>query len=260
VTTFAIPADAYDAFMGRYSRRLAGALADFAGVGGDTRVVDIGCGPGALSEELVRRLGAGRVAAAEPAEAFVAACRRRCPGVDVRLAPAEALPWPDATFDAALAQLVLTFMRDAPAGVREMRRVVRPGGGVAACSWDLRGGMTMLRTFWEAARRVRDDPPDESGMRWNTPDELRELWSLAGLQDVVVEAIESEAEYADFDDFWKPFRTGVGPAGAYCARLDEPTRERVREECRRLLGDPTGPFTLSARAWAVRGVRPLDDA
>lgn len=260
MTAFTVPAEAYDAYMGRYSRRLAGVFADFAGVGEDARVVDVGCGPGALTEVLAARVGASRVAAAEPGEAFVAACRARCPGADVRLAPAERLPWPVATFDAALAQLVVTFMRDAPAGVGEMRRVVRPGGAVAACSWDLRGGMRMLRTFWEAAEGLGGDPPDEAGMRWNTPDELRELWALAGLEDVAVEALDVEAEYADFDDYWRPFLAGVGPAGAYCVGLDEATRERIRERCRRALGDPSGPFALPARAWAIRGVRPAQDA
>src|SRR5437763_9773125 len=132
---------AYDNFMGRYSARLAPLFADFAGVEPGQRVLDVGAGTGALTAELVRR--DTEVAAIEPASPFVGALRSRFPSTDVRQAGAEELPWPDASFDAALAQLVVTFMSDAPAGVAEMRRVVRPGGTVAVCMWD-RDGMEML--------------------------------------------------------------------------------------------------------------------
>jgi SAM-dependent methyltransferase len=250
---FDVPGAAYDAYMGRYSRRLAAPFADFAGLPQGARVVDVGCGPGALTGELAERLGAERVAAADPSQRFAQACRERFPGADVRVAGAERLPWPDAVFDAALAQLVVAFMADAEAGAAEMRRVVRPGGTVAACSWDLRGGMRMLATFWEAARAVDAGAPDEAGLRWCTPQELSELFAGAGLDELELGELEIEAGYADFDDYWGPFLAGVGPAGAYCAGLDGARQERIRDECRRLLGDPPGPFRLSARAWAVRG-------
>src|SRR4051794_2171286 len=123
---FAVTADAYDRFMGRFSERLAPVFADFAGVAAGMRVVDVGCGPGALTVVLAERLGAGSVAAADPAPLFAEACRARVPGADVRQAPAEQLPFEDAAYDAALAQLVVSFMRDADAGLAQMRRVLRP--------------------------------------------------------------------------------------------------------------------------------------
>ncbi len=134
--SFAVPAEAYDAFMGRYSMQLASGFAAFAGIEPGHRVLDVGCGPGALVAELVRRLGANAVAAADPSEPFVTAARQRHPGVDIRLAAAEELPFPDNAFDAALAQLVVHFMTDAVAGVAEMARVTRPDGVVAACVWN----------------------------------------------------------------------------------------------------------------------------
>jgi SAM-dependent methyltransferase len=164
------------------------------------------------------------------------------------------LPWPTDSFDTALAQLVVNFMSDADAGVAEMRRVVRPGGMLAACTWDIADGMTMLRTFWDAALSLDPGTPDEARtMRYNDPDALRELWLRAGLEAVENDALVVEASYRDFDDFWEPFTGGVGPAGAYTSSLEPDRREALREECRRRLGDPGGAFTLSAKAWAVKG-------
>src|SRR5262249_13435030 len=160
--TFAVQAELYDRFMGRYSTPLAPKLADCAGVRAGQRVLDVGCGPGALTEELVARLGPESVAAVDPSEPFVAAARERHPGVDVQQAGAEELPFPDAAFDAALAQLVIHFMADAPAGVAEMKRVTRDGGVVAACVWDHGGGHGPLSLFWEAARELEPDTDDES--------------------------------------------------------------------------------------------------
>ena len=138
--TFDVRADAYDRFMGRYSTPLAPQFADLAGVAAGQRVLDVGCGPGALTTELVRRLGGDAVSAVDPSEPFVAAIQQRQPGVTVRQAAAEQLPFPDRTFDAALAQLVVHFMTDPVAGLREMARVTRPGGVVAVCVWDNAGG------------------------------------------------------------------------------------------------------------------------
>jgi ubiquinone/menaquinone biosynthesis C-methylase UbiE len=150
--TFRASADAYDRLVGRYGPQLASALIGFAGVEPGMRALDVGCGPGALTGALADRLGAAHVHAADPSEPFVEACRERNPGVDVVLAPAEALPFADRTFDAVLSQLVVNFMRDPEAGVREMARVTRPGGVVASCVWDYAGEMTLLRAFWDAAR------------------------------------------------------------------------------------------------------------
>jgi SAM-dependent methyltransferase len=253
--SFAVSADAYDRYIGRYSRELAPRLADFAGVEPGLRALDVGCGAGALTNELARRLGAGAVAAADPSEELAGACRERIAGADVRVAPAERLPWPDETFDVALAQLVVNFMADARAGVSEMARVVRAGGTLAACTWDYAEGMTMLRTFWDAALALDPEAPDESHMPFAQPEELDGLWRETGLADVATSALEVEVAYSDFDDYWKPFLSGIGPGGAYCVSLDHERRAALEQECRIRLGDPAGGFTLAARAWAVRGRR-----
>jgi SAM-dependent methyltransferase len=252
--TFAVSGDAYDRYMGRYSRVLAPRLADFASIAPGSRALDVGCGSGALTAELARRLGAGSVVAADPSEPLVAACSERVTGADVRVARAESLPWPDDSVDAALAQLVVNFLEDPAAGVTEMRRLVRPGGVVAACTWDYSDGMRMLRTFWDAALALDPEAPDESRtMRYQDPHDLAALWRETRLEEVETTPLEVEVEYRDFDDFWEPFLSGVGPGGAYCTSLSPERQVAVREECRRRLGDPRGLYTLTARAWAVRG-------
>jgi SAM-dependent methyltransferase len=250
-------ADAYDRFVGRYGPTLAAALIAFAGVGGPARALDVGCGPGALATALAGRLGAANVCAADPSEPFAAACRERLPGVAVAVAPAESLPYPAGAFDAVLSQLVVNFLGDAEQGVREMVRVTRPGGTVAACVWDYAGEMTLLRAFWDAAREI--DPKgaaalDEGlAMRWCRDGELGGLWTAAGLRDVRSGSLEARASYAGFDDLWSPLPTGVGPAGAYVEALDGDRRAALRDAYRRRLGVGDGPFALTARAWAVAG-------
>ena len=213
--SFAVSGGDYGRFMGRYSEQLAPAFADLAGVAARMRVLDVGCGPGALTAELARRVGAERVAAADPAEHFVEACRARVPGADVRVAPAEALPFEDGSFDAALAQLVFSFVPDAPAGAAEMRRVVSSGGAVAGCMWAAGDGMEMLRTFWGAAAALVDSDAGaaESRMRYRTREELEELAESAGLTEVKIERLAIEARYEDFDDFWDPVASAPGPVG-----------------------------------------------
>ena len=252
--TFVVAGDAYDRFMGRYSRELAPAFIEFACIEPGVRVLDVGCGPGALSERLAGVVGAEQVGAVDPSEPFVAACRERVPGADVRRGDAEDLPWEDDAFDAAVAQLVVNFMRDALAGASEMRRVVGPGGVVAACTWDYGDGMEMLRLFWDAARTLDDAAPDEGRtMRYRSTQELGELWREAGLNDVDTDHLTVQTTYSGFDDLWEPFTFGVGPAGSYCAALEPSRREELRERFREKVGSPTGSFTLSARACAVRG-------
>jgi ubiquinone/menaquinone biosynthesis C-methylase UbiE len=252
--SFAVAGDKYDRFMGRYSRQLAPQFIEFAGVDSGMAVVDVGCGPGALTERLVERAGAKHIAAADPSEPFVAAATERAPGADVRLAAAEELPWEDDRFDAALSQLVVNFMRDADAGVSEMRRVVRPGGVVAACTWSYGEDMEMLRGFWDAARRLDSGAPDEgSTMRYRSVEELDQLWRRVELSEVRTEHLRVETSYTDFEDLWEPFTFGVGPAGTYLAQLSPEQREQVRTELFNRLGEPSGPFTLSATACAVRG-------
>jgi SAM-dependent methyltransferase len=252
--------DPYDRHVGRYSPELASALIAVAGVERGQRALDVGCGTGALAEALAALLGADSVAAIDPSQASVETCARRVPGADVRVRRAEALPFGDGEFDAALAQLVVPWMSEPPRGVAEMRRVVRPGGVVAACTWDFASGMTMLRTFWDAAVAVHRHKATQAGAldrtRFCDPDELRELWARVGLLEVGAGELVVGADHADFDDFWWPFTAGVGGSGRYCASLDEAGREALREEVHRRLGSPTGPFRLSARAWYVRGQRP----
>jgi len=242
--------------MGRYSRALAPKLIEFAEIESGMYVLDVGCGPGALAERLAERVGPELVSAADPSEPFVAACAERVPGADVRRADAEELPWREGAFDAALAQLVVNFMRDAHAGVAEMRRVVRRRGLVVACTWDYGAGMQMLRAFWDAARALDPAAPDEGRtMRFTSSEELEELWRAIRLDDVETGPLVVETTYADFDDLWEPLILGVGPAGAYCKSLKPKRRRALRDELFVRLGSPDGPFALSARAWAVRGLR-----
>jgi ubiquinone/menaquinone biosynthesis C-methylase UbiE len=241
---------AYDAFMGRYSRRLAPLFADFAGVASGSSVVDVGAGTGALTGELAAR--GLQVAAAEPSAPFVEALKARLPETDAQVAPAEALPWPDATFDAALAQLVVSFMRDAPAGVREMRRVVKPGGTVAACMWD-REGMEMLAAVRRTQRALGPDSP-MLDVRYRSQEELESLFG-EGFDDTRTELLEADASYSGYAEFWEALGGGAGPAGAWLAGLDAERREAARTAIHRELGDPAGPFTLRAQAWAVRATR-----
>jgi hypothetical protein len=160
--TFNVAADSYDRFMGGWSGPLSAPFADFGGVRVGMRVLDVGCGPGSLTTELVGRVGADQVAAVDPSEPFVEAARARHPGVDVQRAAAESLPHSDGAFDAALAQLVVHFMTDPVAGLREMGRVVRPGGIVAACVWDHGAGRGPLSPFWRAVRELDATADDES--------------------------------------------------------------------------------------------------
>ena len=249
--SFFVAADAYDRFMGRYSRHLSPQLADFAGVEAGQRVLDVGCGPGALTGELVSRVGTDRVAAVDPSEPFVAAARERQPGVDVRQASADALPFADGVFDATLAQLVVHFMPDPVAGLAEMRRVTRSGGSVAACVWDHAGGKGPLGAFWAAAHELDLEVHDESDLPGAREGHLAALFADAGLRDVESTSLSTELEHPKFEDWWEPFTGGVGPAGAYVASLDDERREALRERCRALL--PRPPFRLTTVAWAARG-------
>ena len=248
--SFDVAAEDYDRFMGRFSRPLAPVLADFADVRPGQRALDVGCGPGALTGELVRRLGARAVAAIDPSPPFVAAIAERFPGVEVTSATAEALPHADGSFDRTVAQLVVHFMKDPVAGLTEMARVTRPGGVVAACVWDHAAGGGPLTDFYRGFAEVVPDLDTESGLIGVREGDLVAVCQAAGLTDTVAEGLHITVPFASFEEWWDPFTLGVGPAGAQLARLDPGQKEAVRERCRGIL--PTGPFELTTTAWAVR--------
>lgn len=244
-------AEDYDRFMGRYSVPLSRVFADAAGADPGQTALDVGCGPGALTGELVRRLGAGAVSAVDPSPQFVAATTERHPGVDVRSAAAENLPFTSETFDVVLAQLVVHFMSDPIAGLSEMKRVARKGGVVAACVWDFTRDQTPLSVFWDAARRLDPSLAAESNLPGTREGDLGVLFASAGIGDVEEKALEIDVNHPDFDDWWEPFTLGVGPAGAYIAGLSPERRESLREGCRSRL--PDGSFVFTSRAWAAFG-------
>ncbi|HEX4521633.1 MAG TPA: class I SAM-dependent methyltransferase [Gaiellaceae bacterium] len=252
--SFEVAADSYDRFMGRYSRHLSSQLADLAGVTAGWSVLDVGCGTGLLTAELSRRVGPSSVTAVDPSESFVEAVRERQPGATVKRAVAEQLPFPDASFDAAIAQLVVHFMSDPVAGLREMARVTRAGGAVAACVWDhSAGGQGPLTPFFAASHELDPSAPEESDRPGTRKGHLAELFGEAGIGEVEESTLTVEVEHPSFEEWWAPFELGVGPTAAFVDGLDPEQTERLRELCRNAL--PSGePFVVHARAWAVRGV------
>jgi SAM-dependent methyltransferase len=248
--TFEVPAESYDAFMGRYSRHLAAQMADLAGVAAGQEAVDVGCGPGALTTELVRRLGADHVTAVDPSERFVEAIRSRLPGVTVERASAESLPLADDRFDAALAQLVVHFMTDPVAGLREMGRVTKPGGALAACVWDhAAGGRGPMSVYYEALHEVDPSRPNESERPGTRPGHLAELFRTAGFDEIEEAMLIARVVHPTFEEWWAPFELGVGPISDVFAELGPERVAQLRELCREAL--PPAPFTVEARAWAV---------
>ena len=245
---------AYDHFMGRYSNRLAHEFAAAGGVRPGDRVLDVGCGPGALTSVLAGIVGPEQVSGVDPTEAFVEHTRRRVAGADLRVGPAEALPFEDGTFDRALSQLVFHFVDDPAASVAEMVRVTRPGGLVGACVWDATGGMTMIRAYWDAAREVDPKAPDEAERFGSNPGQLAGLWRDAGLGDVSEGLLTVSSSYDDFDELWDSFLVAPGPIGAHRAGLDGSLQEAVHAALYGRVGSPAGPFELAASAWYTIGV------
>ncbi len=248
--SFDVTADAYGRFMGQYSEPLAVQFAEYAGVQPGQQALDVGCGPGALTAQLTDRLGADAVTAIDPSAPFVDAARARFPGVDVRAGEAEDLPFPDDAFDLAVAQLVVHFMTDPVAGLREMRRVTRPGGVVAACVWDHAGEGGPLATFWRAVRTMDPTAHDESGLAGAREGHLAELCEQAGLPDSESGVLTVSVRFASFEEWWEPYTLGVGPAGAHVAGLEEAQRLELLSRCAELL--PGAPFEVVASAWCVR--------
>jgi len=245
---FNVAADAYDSFMGRYSVQLGPQMADFAGVEAGQSVVDVGCGPGALTAELVKR--GAEVAAVDPSPQFVAAAQERYPAVDVRQAAAESLPFADDEFDAALAQLVVHFMAEPVRGIAEMARVTRPGGVVAASVWDMVGGAAPISPFWRAARELNPNVEGESNRAGAGEGQLSVLFEQAGLREVGEKALTVNVEHPTFEEWWRPFTLGVGPAGEYYLQLDPEQQSELEQRLRDQLPEPV---RLETRAWAARG-------
>jgi SAM-dependent methyltransferase len=245
---FDVGADAYRQFMGKYSEPLAVEFALVEAAPGQ-HALDVGCGPGALTSVLVSRLGADAVTAVDPSASFVSAASSRLPGVRVQQAGAEHLPFLDDTFDLTLAQLVVHFMTEPTAGIREMARVTRSGGVVAACVWDHGGARGPLATFWRAAHDLDPNVHGESDLPGVHAGQLVALFEDAGLADVRPATLTVRVSYADADEWWAPYTLGVGPAGAYVRALDPEHRDRLRSRCRQLL--PTGSFEVDATAWAA---------
>lgn len=247
---FDVAAEDYGRFMGRFSVPLAQRFADHAGVAPGMTALDVGCGPGALTGVLVSRLGPAAVAAIDPSPSFVEAARGRYPGVDVRVGAAERLPFADRSVDLALAQLVVHFMSDPVDGLREMARVTRTGGRVAACVWDHSpGGGGPLSQFWAAVSDLDPDAAGEAGLAGAREGHLEELFRGAGMTDLRSQTLTVTVGFPTFADWWDPFCLGVGPAGAHVAALDGPRRERLRRHVEELL--PEAPFEVSASAWSV---------
>ena len=254
--SFAVSADAYGRFMGRFSEPLADQLLDLLGLlqgalrpAPPAQVLDVGCGPGALTGRLVGVLGERAVCAVDPMPAFVAAVQERWPGVRADVASAEALPFVDDRFDITLAQLVVHFMADPVAGLREMRRVTRPGGTVAASVWDHGGGAGPLSTFWSVATELDPSVTDESALAGSRAGELEVLFSEAGFSEVSPARLTVSVPFASFEEWWEPYTLGVGPAGDHVAGLDDEARRRLRDACAARL--PAPPFGLTASAWTV---------
>lgn len=250
---FDVTAEAYSRFMGRYSRPLAQSFVATLPLQQENRVLDVGCGPGALTEELVAAVGAGHVAAVDPSPPFVSAVAERFPQVRVEQAKAENLPFRDGEFDVTLAQLVVHFMTDPVRGLNEMVRVTRPGGVVAANVWDHGGASGPLHVFWSAARAVDPGARDESELPGVREGHLVELMTGAGLDGITAGALVIEVRHDTFEEWWEPFTLGVGPAGAYLVALGDDDREAIRQRC---LGDlGAGPFVVRATAWTAQARR-----
>jgi SAM-dependent methyltransferase len=255
---------AYERFLGRWSRLLAGPFAEFARPADRGRLLDVGCGTGSLALALAERGAPDRVAAIDIAMPYIAFARSRPGAASIGFAVGDAcrLPYADRSFAAALAQLSLNFVPDAAQAVREMRRVVQPGGVVAAAVWDFRGGLVFQRLFWDTAAGLDSDAGAARDRLFSgplaLPDGLPMLWHDAGLALVERGSITIRMEYADFADYWEPLLGGQGPVGGYVEGLPPERRRLIEERVRAafLSGAPDGPRSLTATAWAVRGIVP----
>lgn len=261
-TTFhARSASSYEQFMGRWSRQLSTRFVEFAGVSDGDRILDVGCGTGSLTRVLCESPGVKSIVGIDLAEAYLESARRTIGDarVSFEVGDANSLPFADQSFDRAFAMLVLHFVPDAKGAVREMRRVVRPGGTVAATVWDALGGMPALRLFWDAAATL--GLADAKVMRdfqfrpLSQPGEMRDAWSGAGLRDVQQSTITIRFEYENFADYWEPIAAGEAALGKFALELAADQRAVLEQAVRNVFlgGAADGPRSFAATAWVCKG-------
>jgi SAM-dependent methyltransferase len=251
--------DRYEPYVGRWSRLVAREFLAWLGVPTGKSWLDVGCGTGALTETILASAGPSGVTGVDPSEGFLAFARTRAPQAEFRTGDAQALPFDENRFDAAVSGLMLNFVPDPAKAAAEMGRVARAGGTVAAYVWDYAGEMQLMRRFWDAAvaldpaARALDEGPRFPLCR---PDALSALWTAAGLEQVNVRTIDVPTVFKDFDDYWSPFLGGQGPAPTYCLSLPEDRREQLRQRLAATLPvESDGSIRLVARAFAVRGTK-----
>jgi trans-aconitate methyltransferase len=251
--------DAYEQWMGRWSRKVAPLFLTWIDAPRRARWIDVGCGTGALSAAVLDRCEPEQVVGIDSASVFLEAARHQVgdPRVSFRQGDAQALPEADGFFDVAVSGLVLNFVPDREAMLREMTRVVRPGGTVALYVWDYAGHMQVMRHFFDAASALDPRARDfDDGVQAPVcrPRPLSALFAQSGLTDVAVQPIDIPAAFASFDDYWAPFLGGTGSAPKYCMSLSEEARAALREALReRVPTGPDGEILLAIRAWAVQG-------
>jgi SAM-dependent methyltransferase len=249
----------YERFMGRWSRLLAPSYIEFAGIKNGDRVLDVGTGTGSVASAVEARMPSSEVVGIDPSAGFIAYAQQNAKSTRARfeVGDAQALRFEDGSFDHTFALLAMNFIPDTGKAIAEMRRVTRPGGIVSAGVWDYDAGMQMLRFFWDEAVALDPavEPKDERHMKLSRQGELGDLWRKAGLVNVREAPLTIDQPFASFDDYWEPFTKGAGPGGACVVSLSEERRQLLEARMRkRLLGDRRdGAFTLSARAWCVRG-------
>jgi len=253
--------EAYEGFVGRWSRPVAEHFVSWLGARAAADWVDVGCGTGALTSAVLAAAEPAGILAVDPSDEFITDLRRRVEDerVEPRVGDGLALPVTDSAADYVVSGLVLNFIPAPAAALAEMRRVVRPGGTIAAYVWDYADGMQMLRAFWDAAVSLDPGAADlDEGVRFPLcrPDRLRRLFNRAGLADVEDREIVVPTVFDSFADFWTPFLSRQGPAPGYCATLPPAALERLRARLSTMLAPSGRPIRLTARAWAIRGTSP----